>query len=363
MTALAVHQFIPTFAARSAVGNHTLAVRSLLHDLGLASEVYVGEATPEMAASSRPFRSYADDARSDGSDVLLYQASTGSAMAEFLLQRREAKVVNYHNLTPVSLFGPWEPQVGAELALGRQQLADLAPATSLGIAVSSYNRAELDALGYARTEVVPLLVDLAAFDANVDGATLERLRAVAGSAWLFVGRIAPNKAQHDLIKAFSVYRRLYDPAARLRLVGGSSSHAYSTALQRFRFELGLDDAVELVGEVSDAELAAHYRAADVFVCASDHEGFCIPLLEAMHHELPIVAYASAAVPETLADAGIVLAEKSPALVAAAVHRVVTDGALRSQLTTAGHRRLADFELARTRERFAAALAPLVGAAS
>ncbi len=362
MTAPAVHQFIPTFAARSAVGNHTLAVRSLLHDLGFASEVYVGEATSEVADISQPFRRYADYARPDGSDVLIYQASTGSAMAEFLLQRPEPKVVNYHNMTPVSLFGPWEPHVGAELALGRQQLADLAPATALGIAVSGYNRAELDALGYARTEVVPLLVDLAGFDTDVDRTTLERLRAGSGSgsAWLFVGRIAPNKAQHDLIKAFSVYRRVYDPTARLRLVGGSSSHAYSSALERFRSELGLDDAVDMVGEVSDAELAAHYRGADVFVCVSDHEGFCIPLLEAMHHELPIVAFASAAVPETLAGAGIVLAEKTPALVAAAVHRVVTDATLRSQLAAAGRRRLADFELARTRDRFAAALSPLVG---
>lgn len=358
----AVHQFIPTLAARSAVGNHTLAVRSLLHDLGFASEVYVGEATSEVAAMSRPFRSYAGDARGDGSDVLLYQASTGSAMAEFLIQRPERRVVNYHNMTPVSLFGPWEPQVGAELALGRQQLADLAPAAALGIAVSAYNRAELDALGYARTEVVPLLVDLAAFDADVDRVTLERLRtdSGAGSAWLFVGRIAPNKAQHDLVKAFSVYRRVYDPAARLRLVGGSSSHAYLSALARFRSELGLDDVVELVGEVSDAELAAHYRAADVFVCASDHEGFCIPLLEAMHHELPIVAYASSAVPETVADAGIVLASKSPALVAAAVQRAVSDEALRIHLAAAGRRRLADFTLTRTRERFTAALSSLVG---
>ncbi|HWH34815.1 MAG TPA: glycosyltransferase family 4 protein [Acidimicrobiales bacterium] len=358
----AVHQFIPTLAARSAVGNHTLAVRSLLEDLGVESRIYVAEATPEVAHLTRPFRSY--DGAGDEPAVLVYQASTGSAVVEHLLACPQPKVVNYHNMTPVSLFGPWEPHVGAELALGRRQLADLAPAAVLGIADSAYNRAELDDLGYADTEVVPLLIDLAAFDTAVDRTALARLREASGSGsvWLFVGRISPNKAQHDLIKAFSVYRRVYDQAARLRLVGGSSSHAYATALERFRHELELDGAVDLVGEVTDAELAAHYQAADVFVCASDHEGFCIPLLEAMHHHLPIVAYASAAVPETLAGAGLSLASKAPSLVAAAVHRVVTDTELAAGLVAAGRRRLGDFELARSRERFAAALAPVVDGA-
>lgn len=353
----AVHQFIPNFAPRTAVGNHTLQVQSVLRAMGVRSDIYAAEAAPALATLSRPYRNYAGD----GPAVLVYQASIGSAMAEFLLQRHEPKVVNYHNLTPVSLFGVWEPGVGAELALGRQQLAELAPATALGIAVSAYNRGELDALGYRTTTVVPLLIDLAGFDHGIDDVTLARLRHQSdpGATWLFVGRIAPNKAQHDLLKALAVYRRVYDPAARLRLVGGSSSHAYLTALQRFRSALQLDDAVDFVGEVSDAELAAHYRAADVFVCVSDHEGFCIPLLEAMHHRLPLVAYASSAVPETVGPAGIVLASKSPTLVAAAVHRVATDVALRQGLVDAGQRRLIDFDLATTRSRFAAAVTPLV----
>lgn len=355
----AVHQFIPTLAARSAVGNHTLAVRSLLADLGVDSQIYVAEATQEVAHLTRPFRSYQGEG---GPAILLYQASTGSAMVEHLLGRSEPKVVNYHNMTPVSLFAPWEPQVGAELSLGRRQLADLAPVAVLGLADSAYNRSELDDLGYGDTRVAPLLVDVGAFDHAVDQPTLDRLGSADGTAWLFVGRISPNKAQHDLLKAFSVYRSVYDPAARLQLVGGSSSHAYATALERFRDELGLGGAVEIAGEVSDAKLAAYYQGADVFVCASDHEGFCIPLLEAMHHRLPIVAYASTAVPETLGGAGLVLASKAPTTLAAAVYRVVGDADLASALVAAGVRRLGDFELARSRERFAAVLAPLLDGA-
>ena len=352
-----IHQFIPSFAPRSAVGNHTLQVRALLHELGVRSEVFVGEAQREVEGISTPFRDFAGSG--DSRTWLLYQASTGSPMVDFLLGRPEPKLVDYHNITPAALFAPWEPHVGVELAAGRRQLGDLAPATELGLADSSYNREELDGLGYRATAVVPILLDLDTFSGPAAPAAVDRLRARAGGTWLFVGRVSPNKAQHDLLKALAVYRRVYDPEARLRIVGGSSSHAYATALERFRSALQLDDAVDFAGDVSEAELAAHYEAADVFVCASDHEGFCVPLLEAIHHRLPIVAYASTAVPETLGNGGLLLASKAPATVAAAVHRVLADQPLRSALVAAGTARLAEFDLAVTRRRLTDVLAPFL----
>lgn len=357
----AVHQFIPSFAPRTAVGDHTLQVRRLLHDLGIESEVYVGEAREAGRVRVHPFRDFAP---TGAPTWLLYQCSTGSPMADFLVARPEPKVVDYHNITPASLFGPWEPHVGAELRAGRRQLAELAPVTELGIADSGFNRDELDAVGYRRSVVVPILLDLDAFGAvPPDRAAVERLSAGPGARWLFVGRISPNKAQHDLVKALAVYRRVYDPDARLRLVGGSSSHAYLTALQRFITELGLSDAVDFAPDVTLEELRAHFEAADVFVVASDHEGFCVPLLEAWHHRLPIVATASTAVPETLGDGGLLLPRKAPALFAASAARVVGDGALREALVAAGSRRLADFALPKTRARFADAITSLVGAAA
>jgi glycosyltransferase involved in cell wall biosynthesis len=204
-----------------------------------------------------------------------------------------------------------------------------------------------------------VLVDVAALDdVDVDAEAEERL-AAGSTAWLFVGRVAPNKAHQDLVKAFAAYRRAYQPDAVLRIVGPPSSEAYSKALHAFVGALGLADAVDFTGPVSETALAAHYRAADVFVCVSDHEGFCVPLLEAMHHRLPVVAYASSAVPETLGRAGLVLESKAPTTVAAAVHRVVTDEGLRSGLVAAGTRRLADFDLAVTSGRMADALGGLV----
>lgn len=355
----AVHQLVPSFAPRNAIGNHTLQVQRVLREVGLESEIYVADAWREIAHLTKHYR----DLPARPGTWLLYQSSTGSPMADWLVQRPERKLVNYHNITPAELFAPWEPHVAVELTAGRRQLAALAARTELAVADSAYNEAELRAVGYRNTTVVPILLDTRAFEREVDQATLDRLRsdAAGGTSWLFVGRLSPNKAQHDLIKALAVHRRVYDPKARLRLVGGPSSHAYLTALHQLAEAAGVAGAVDFAGDVSDAELAAHYRAADVFVCTSDHEGFCIPLLEAMHHDVPVVAYASSAVPETLGAGGLCLPDKSPTRVAAAVNRVTTDAELRATLTQAGRRRLADFDLEASRRKLADAVRAVVGA--
>jgi L-malate glycosyltransferase len=160
--------------------------------------------------------------------------------------------------------------------------------------------------------------------------------------------VAPHKAQHDLIKALAVYRRLYDPRARLRIVGGPVGTTYPRALQRFASALGVTDAVEFAGSVTPEELVAYYRAADVFVCLSDHEGFCVPLIEAMAHQVPIVAYASTAVPDTVGAAGLTLTSKEPLRVAAAIHRVLIDTGLRHELAASSAARLESLSLGRSR---------------
>jgi glycosyltransferase involved in cell wall biosynthesis len=172
-------------------------------------------------------------------------------------------------------------------------------------------------------------------------AELARLRATGGADILFVGRIVPSKAQHELVKALWAFRRLYDDRARLHLVGGTSSFEYSKALTEYVGDLGLSTAVRLTGEVSDASLAAHFAAADVYLSLSAHEGFGVPLVEAMVAGVPVVTRGAGAVAETVADAALVLAAADPSYVAAALHRACTDDLLRATLTAAGHRRSAE----------------------
>ena len=355
----AVHQLTPSFAPRDAIGNHILQVQSVLRDMGLRSEIYVGDAWREVQHLTTMFRDLPDAAGEP--TWLLYHASTGSPIADFLRERPEPKLVDYHNITPASMFGPWEPHVGAELTAARRQLAELAPHTQLAFADSSYNEAELLELGYRSAGVVPILLDTASFDHHVDQRKVDRLRSRArGTTWLFVSRIAPNKAHHDLMKAFAVYRKIYDPNALLRIVGGSASHAYMTALESFRSALQLDDAVQFTGNVSDADKATHMEAADVFVSASDHEGFGVTLLEAMYHGLPVVAYGSTAVPETVGDGGICLPTKSSSVIAAAVHRVVNDASVRDAVIRAGRERVNQFDIEAGKAKLRSIVQSVVG---
>ena len=290
--------------------------------------------------------------------VLLYQLSIGSGVADLFRDRAERKFVNYHNITPAALLESWLPAVGDEVRLGRAQMAGLASVTEFAVADSQFNEGELREAGYRSTATASLLIDLDSFGGEPDAALAERLageRATGGTDLLFVGKVSPHKGQHDLVKTLAAYRRLYDPAARLHLVGGPISDEYQLAVERFAKELGLAGAVNFAGSVSHEELIAYYQVADAFVCLSNHEGFCVPLLEAMHHRLPVVAYDNTAVPETLAGAGLVLPDKEPARVAAAVDRVVHDEGLRTELARVAADRVENFSLPQSRQRFADAL--------
>jgi glycosyltransferase involved in cell wall biosynthesis len=343
----ALHQFLPA-VEQGAVTAHALEVQRILRsEMGISSDILSDHIRPEYAEVARFYGEFGKPRRGQ---ALLYHHAIGSWVGVYVEHRPEPLLVDYHNVTPPELFARWAPDIEHGLQWGGEQLEKLALRTGTAFAHSSFSRADL--LGFRRTEVVPVLVDVEA--AEPDETALARLRE-DGPSWLFVGRIAPHKAQHDLVRALAVYRSLYDRRARLLLVGSSASEAYTGMLLRLADDLGIGGAVCVTGPVSAPVLAAHYRAADVFVCLSDHEGFCVPLLEAMHHDLPVVAYAAAAVPETAGDAALLLSSKEPAVVAAAVHRVTADADVRDALVAAGRRRREDFALDKTRAQYRGAL--------
>ena len=295
-----VDQVIPSLASRDAIGVSALNLRDGLRRAGIDSDIFYGSFTPDVEHEGRPVTELG---RAGRDRWLLYQASIGSPVYDILAARSEPKLVNYHNITPAALLRDWEPNVAYEASLGRTQLGRLAPQSRFAVADSAFNESELLALGYEGTAVVPLLIDMHAKSEEPDPALAAQLAARraadGGSDLLYVGKISPHKAPHDLVKMLDVLRRTDDPAARLHLVGSPLGTTYEPALRAFIAERGLDDAVLLPGSVTGAELEAYLRAADVFVTASDHEGFCVPLAEAMGHGVPIVAYGVTAVPETV----------------------------------------------------------------
>jgi L-malate glycosyltransferase len=357
-----VDQVIPSLASRDAIGVHTLNLRNGLRAAGIDSDIYYGSYTQDVQGEGQPV---IELGRATRDRWLLYQASIGSPVFDILAARAEPKLVNYHNITPAALLRDWEPAVGYEVALGRTQLERLAPQSRFAVADSAFNESELQALGYQGTAVVPLLIDMHSKsdepDPELTRALARRKEREGGADLLYVGKISPHKAPHDLVKMLDVLRRTDDPAARLHLVGSPLGETYEPALRAFIDELGLAEVVTLAGSVSGAELEAYFRAADVFVMASDHEGFCVPLAEAMGHGVPIVAYGVTAVPETVGGAGLVLDDKSAVPFAAAVGRVIGDQRLRAVLSAAGLARAAEFDLAASTRRFVGLLQQAVGA--
>lgn len=353
-----MHLFVPRFEP-GAVGHHTIVARDALAAAGHPSEIFAGEVDEGWAhLGARHYQDYGRAVPARRDDRLVYQVAIGSPVADWLVGRREMLIANHHNFTPVRFVRAWDPAATHGVTWGRRQLHQLAGRCALGIADSRFNEIDLQEAGFAETVVVPVLVDLVGSDREVDDGVLERLRdakADGGRDWLFVGRIAPNKCQHDLVAALAAHRRAYGSRDRLHLVGASTSTAYSFALERFVAALGLEDAVDITGPVSAAALAAYYRAADCLVCVSEHEGFCVPLLEAMHHRVPVVAYGAGAVAETAGDGGLVLDRKDPETVAAAAERVLSDPALRSALVAAGAARATQLDPDKARAMFVEAI--------
>ncbi len=352
-----VHQFTAVLAGRDAVGHHTLVVDDLLREMGAETEIFAAHVHPEVKDRARDFRTHPDHG---APDLVLYQASIGSPVAEYVLTRPEPLVLNYHNMTPASFFDAWEPAVAAELDHGRRQLARLCRRAGHAIADSEYNAAELRALGLESVVVAPVLFDGLGGGSGSGGSGV-RSSGGEGSlvTMLFVGRLSPNKCQQDLVAALAVLRGGFGLDVRLVLVGSVASVGFVAAVEGLARELGVADSVVLAGSVSEAELAGWYGEADVFVCVSEHEGFCVPVVEAMGFGVPVVAFGAAAVPETLAGSGVVLGDKSAVSVASAVARVVSDVGVREELVARGRVRAAELGLVASSARMREVLAPLL----
>jgi L-malate glycosyltransferase len=351
-----IDQFVTELAERDAIGQHALALRGALRGAGYESDIWVDAVRRPLRREVRQYLEYPHQPGDVGT-AILYHLSWPSAMTDWL-GRWTADggrlFTDYHNVTPPEYFTRWEPGFADDLARGRRQLAQLASRSELAVADSEFNEGELRALGYRHTATSPPLFDLTALGDPPDKRALARIdreQAAGGARWLFVGRLAPNKCQHDVIGAFAIYKRVFDPSAHLTLIGAPLSWRYLRALHELAAELGVSENVSIPGSVSPGELRAEYARAGVFVCCSEHEGFGVPLVEAMAQGVPVVAYATAAVPGTVGTGALLLDDKDPVTVAAAVVRLLGDGELRRRQLVAGRERAAQFSLDNSSRRF------------
>jgi glycosyltransferase involved in cell wall biosynthesis len=343
-----IHQFVPMLHRGDAVGRHTLRLRDLMVARGIDSRIYVELIDPETEAETSRASDY--PTQGERGDVLLYQFATASDLAPWLAGRAETLVVNYHNVTPPEFFAPWDNRLARHQARARAELTAIAPRSRLGIAVSALNGRDLDAAGFSTTAVVPPAAVLTVDGAPVGAPRREDGPSPGGAHWLSVGRMAPNKALEDVLMGLLVTRATHDPEATLEIVGRPVIASYTAALHRLVAETGLDGAVTFTGQASDEELSMAYRSADVLVVTSGHEGFGVPLIEAMSVGLPIVASPEGGLSEVVGEAAVVVDTKDPWVLSGAVAQLLGDGSRRSWLAAAGRRQVASLDLATAGDR-------------
>ena len=352
-----IHHFVPVLHRGDAVGRHTLRLRDATRARGVDSEIFVDTIDHDTADEAIAVLSYPEMARPG--DVVVYQFATASTMAPWLASRSETLVVNYHNVTPPELMAPWDNHLALGQLRAQGDLRLLAPRAALAVADSAYNEAHLADSGFAVTAVVS---PSAALDAETTASGNDGRRATRatgrGARWLAVGRVSPNKALESTIAALAVTHTQGNADATLYIIGKPATDSYVNALHRYVAELGLADAVLFAGHASDATVASAYASADVLVVTSEHEGFCVPVVEAMSAGLPVVAFDQGAVPEVLGGSGVLVSDKDPYALAAAITALLTDTSRLDTVVEAERRRLAELNLGSAADRFVDLLLPL-----
>ncbi len=343
-------QLVPSLNRGDAVGNEVLAIDGLLKASGVNSGVYVlnySVKTSEFCEEYTKLPELGPD------DVIIYHFAIGCRLLTDRLKSLACKkVMIYHNITPGDFFKEYNEDLVELVDSGRRELADLKNVFDYCMADSEYNKEELQELGYRqRIDVLPLLVPFDDYDQGMDVSMLEKY---AGDGWtnlLFVGRIAPNKKQEDVIRAYAYYKYHYNPKSRLILVGNSAGmELYYHRLVDYVAEMGVEDVI-FTQHIGFDAILSFYNLADVFLCMSEHEGFCVPLIEAMYFDLPIVAYKSSAIPWVLGGSGVLVEEKNPLEIAGKINQLVCDKEIRNAVIAGQRKRLEDFSYDKTSALF------------
>jgi L-malate glycosyltransferase len=316
-----VHQVLATLGYGDAIGHEVLGIQRALHRAGYESHIYVETADPRLEDLTLDYRDMVGRISSD--DILIHHFSIGSRASRTAYALPGRMILVYHNITPPEYFIGVHRDLVRLCFRGRRELTAYIPRVDLALGDSEYNRLELERLGFGRTAVLPVVPDFTHLDAEPD----HPLPMTFDDGWtnvLFVGRVIPNKKFEDVILAFHAYRTHHNPRSRLLLVGSHGGfERYLAMLQALVARLETPD-VHVLGHVSNEELSALYDVADLFLCASEHEGFCVPLVEAFHKRVPVMAYASTAVPSTMDGAGVLYDSKNPREVARIMDAILSD---------------------------------------
>ena len=344
-----VVQLLPTLSFGDAIGNDTIALKGVISEMGYSTDIYAENIDKRLPEGIAQKADKLRDLKKD--DVLIYHKSTGTDLTFKIENYKCRRIMVYHNITPPEFFRPYSTAATQLTEHGYKGVEYLRDKIDYVLAVSAYNRSELVKMGYTcPMDIRPILIKFDDYKQTPDEATIKKY-SDGKKNLVFVGRIAPNKKQENVIRAFYCYKKL-NPESRLILVGSSTGmENYYERLVKYANALGIGDDVIFPGHIKFSEILAYYRLADAFVCMSEHEGFCVPLVEAMFFDVRVIAYDTSAISDTLGGSGVLLDNNDPVFAAAVIDRVLTDDKLRESIIEGQRRRLEDFSYERIRATF------------
>jgi glycosyltransferase involved in cell wall biosynthesis len=340
-----IHQVLATLGYGDAIGHEVLGIRRVLRAAGFESDIFVQTADPRLEDQTRDYHDLIQE--SDPSNILIHHFSIGSRASRITYALPDRQILVYHNITPPEFFVDVHEQLVEQCFKGRRELSIYPARVDLALGDSEFNRQELEALGFTPTGVLPVVPDFS----HLDLPSNDLIAQEFDDDWtniLFVGRIIPNKRIEDVIRYFHAYQRHFNTRSRLLLVGSYGGFdKYLAMLHQLAARLGVTQ-VHFSGHVSNAELSAYYDVADLFLCASAHEGFCVPIVESFYKQIPVAAYAASAVPATMDGAGVLYTSQEPLEVAGLMDAVLEDTQLgerivQKQLEALDRLRAKDFD--------------------
>jgi glycosyltransferase involved in cell wall biosynthesis len=330
-TGRAVHQILAQLTPGDAIGHEVLGIQRALHAAGFRSEIIVEGADPRVEDRTVDYLDFVDEIAED--DLLIHHFSLGSRASRMAYALPCRMILVYHNITPPEYFIGVHDRLARQCYHGRRELSAYPPRVDLALGDSEFNRQELEAAGFAPTAVLPVVPDCSYLDVAPDPRILATYDDDVTNV-LFVGRVIPHKRPDDLIRFFHAYQSRHDPRSRLIIAGSQQEfEAYGVQLDTLASRLGVRD-VHFQGKVTGGELAALYDVADLYLCASEHEGFCVPIIEAFHKRVPVLAFAAAAVPATMDGGGVLFESRDPLIVAAKMDAILSDEGLEDRVVAA-----------------------------
>ncbi len=335
-----IHQLLASVTVGDAISDEAFEIRGMLREAGFESEIFCDHIHAKLMDEVYHFEDYMEISGADELFILHY--SIGTDVSKLAYHIPDRKILIYHNITPWHFVAGLHETLPRELFEGRKELAAFARRTVLALGDSEYNRCELEELGFGETGVMPIPVNFERFDGvRPDPITLKAFGDHRVNL-LFVGRVIPNKKLEDVILAYAHFKKYVSHDSRLIFVGEYGSFAsYRQLLAQMVAEIDLPDVV-FAGHVTFPQLVAFYDLADVFVCMSEHEGFCVPLLEAMHFDIPVIAYDVGPIADTMGGAGILVKEKNFAEIAEMIELLARDEFTRKRIIAGQRERLGRF---------------------